>query len=178
MSRRHVLMAGAAASVAALAIVATLLVARPSPRPVAHLVWDPNSSFAIVTPPMTGLATFGSVPLCTDRPGEVHIVSLTPVRASGIVFKGVATRPASRTLYGAGAKTLSEAGFPSSSDVGVTCAQAKTKGYVEMGAAFERTGTGPGKFASLEVNYLSSGKTLHLKIPWTLTVCPPKGTNC
>jgi hypothetical protein len=184
-------MIAAAALVVAAAIIAVALWHRSPARP--RLVWSKDAGAFGISMPYAGNDrpwSFGAVALCTDNPGRVTIDQLVPLGSDGLRIVAVATRPhlgqaagVQDNSFGDSQRDLVTEGFSPAqpAKVAATCPADPTASYPgrviydELGVQVQRTGSGPGVWTAVRLDYTVGGRHQQLTIPWSLRLCGPEG---
>jgi hypothetical protein len=164
----------AAVLVAAATIVVAGLITKSGSGSVPRLYFPADAAFGIAVPYSSNTApwSFGSITLCTTKPGHVTITRLTPMGGAGVAFLAAATRPAGHQLFGDSQRSLIQEGFSVPAVVTATCS-GDNGPHDELAAQFRNTGSADAVFTKVRVDYLSAGRHESLIIPWTLKLCGP-----
>jgi hypothetical protein len=121
------------------------------------------------------LVSFGSVPVCLDRPGKAAITSVGLIRASGISVVDFEVRPSpvlrGKELLGNAPGSLSDNGFPHHRDVNWACPTKVSPRVYEFGITLKRTGSGPGETDGFNIQYQSDDISGALQVPLTIILC-------
>lgn len=157
---------------------------------------EPAAGYGAVAPwnAASQSVSMATINLCLNRPGAVQITELVPQGGNHqLRVTDFATRPsldpdgrptAEQSRLGAAPGSLGAIDFPAGGRATVTARcvhgvdEIKAGSFDELGATFERTGSGDGSMTSLLVCYRTNrGQQRHLTIDWAVTLRGPRGAE-
>jgi len=137
-----------------------------------HLTSPATAAFGISLPSTkAGQAyTFGSLPVCLDKPGTVAIDGITPVGAKGgLAVTAFAARLLSHELYGAEPVRLSSSGFGGSTTVDTTCDS--SVGGAEVAVELVKSEATNARMDGITIAWHSSATSGEVTMPFHLVLC-------